>query len=234
MIKNYKLSLVVLIVSCSLLNAMDETSLSDVIEIQPKKLKPLNGIKVAIVFKELCYLSPKSLSTYHVDYSWFKSQNYKEVNDLKFKRECDKYRFSFHVPNWNYEHAGFKSTDEEISKLGIFVHGPIEARCFIREKKREEFEKKMCELEKKQKNIEAKIKKVVGIEKYKNVKKNPELGFLSIKRVSQIQKDELSKIEAIAKVGLYKRLNWSKLYKFRKPNGERYLDKIFNHVQEKK
>ena len=91
----------------------------------------------------------------------------------------------------------------------------------------------MCELEKKQERIEKRIKEIVGIEKYKNVKKKLELGLLTIKGVSETQKIELSKIEAIAKVGLYEMLNWSKLYKFRKPNGEIYLNEIFNQVQKK-
>ena len=229
MIKNYKLALVGLMGSCSLLNTMDNQTLSSAIH--PKA-------DVVVILKSNKYVNSNLLCLYS-DFSDMKTCFY-ECQNVTFVavnlayRKVKKRLYDQDI----YFSSNYKEASEEFFKKNSrYPLGSVEkykALYDFRVQKRKVFEKKWNAIEKKQKKIDEAIKKVVGTKKYKRCMINYISCFLMFRDISYEQVSKLQNIDGVAKVGNFNDFNEDMLEKFRETNDPKNLNQIFNYVQEKK
>ncbi len=223
MIKNYKLSLVVSIVSCSLLNAMDNNILSNAIH-------PNANVVVILKSKEYTNIDLLCLYQGFTDMkSWFyQNQNFNYViSDQGFSK--------FKKDWWNrdvYFRSEYKEVSEKFRKEnGRYPSGTAEETKVLynyRVQNKKIFEEKWNKIEEKQKQIDEEIKRVVGTEKYEEVMLNYKLCFLMFTNISYEQVFELRSINGVAKVGNFNNFNINMLKQFRETKDPKKLDQIFN------
>ena len=229
MIKNYRLAFVVSIVSCSLLNAMDNQTLSN--SIHP-------NADVVVILESNKYVNSKLLCLY-TDFSDMKSWFYENQN-VNFVARNMAY---VTVKNRSYDqdiyfNSTYKEASEEFFKKNSrYPLGTVEkykALYDFRVQKRKVFEEKWNTIEKRQQQIDKEIKNVVGPKKYDRCLINYKSCFLMFRNISYKQVSELRSINGVAKVGNFNDFNEDMLEKFRETKDPKNLNQIFNHVQEKK
>ncbi len=232
MVKNYKLGLISVLVSCSLSNAMDSQESND---------PNLSLHDVAVIFRDKNFLDDQSLlKSSKVD---LKVSDEEARQAVCKKRECcdnDCGKFlGYYYEDFGSVAGKTPKKDINLLKDGYFMR---EGRCYkdfcsdscdnrgfvcrnddidfikksVMEEKKKNLLEKIDEMKKKQKLIESKIVGVVGNKKYKKRLKDCELGFLMLKNISSEEMSKLSGIEGVVTAGNFDTLNYDILKTIRK------------------